>query len=142
MMKLLWLILGIISLGLGILGIFLPILPTTPFLLLASALFLKSSKRLYIWLLEHKILGNYVYYYIRFRAIKLSTKIFSISLVWVTITISFILVPIFLVRIVLIVIALGVSFHLLRLKTLTNQDIKDGTKEKAQWIAKQIEKNE
>ena len=59
-MKILLAALGLLSLGLGILGIFLPVLPTTPLLLLAAALFLRSSRPLYDWLLNHPRLGPYI----------------------------------------------------------------------------------
>ena len=58
--KILYLIGGIIFTGLGIVGIIFPILPTTPFLLLAAACFAISSERLYNWLLNNKILGLYI----------------------------------------------------------------------------------
>ncbi|MDR2840025.1 MAG: YbaN family protein, partial [Paludibacter sp.] len=58
-MKLLFIILGLISLALGIIGIFLPLLPTTPFLLLSAALFARGSQRLYNWLINHRVLGSY-----------------------------------------------------------------------------------
>ena len=59
-MKTLYIALGTLSLALGILGIFLPLLPTTPFLLLTAALYFKSSPRLYNWLLNQKHLGPYI----------------------------------------------------------------------------------
>lgn len=59
-MKTLFIILGSLSLALGIIGMFLPLLPTTPFLLLTAALYIKSSPRLYDWLISHRILGEYI----------------------------------------------------------------------------------
>lgn len=56
-MRVLWAALGLVALGLGILGIFLPLLPTVPFLILAAALFARSSRRLHDWLLNHPRLG-------------------------------------------------------------------------------------
>ena len=59
-MKTVCIILGTVSLALGIIGIFLPLLPTTPFLLLTAALYFRGSPRLYQWLLNHKCLGPYI----------------------------------------------------------------------------------
>ena len=136
--RLFFLICGIISLVLGILGIFLPILPTTPFLLLSSALFLKSSKRLYLWLIHHRFLGNYVYHYMRFKAIRLSTKVLSLSLLWVTITISIIIVQSLYLQAGLIIVAFGVTWHLLCLKTLTDDDIQLGNNDKDEWVKEKL----
>ena len=76
-MKVLLTILGLLSLGLGILGIFLPVLPTTPLLLLAAALFLRSNRRLYHWLMNHPKLGTYIRNFIEHKAIPLRVKIIS-----------------------------------------------------------------
>jgi hypothetical protein len=51
---------GLITLSLGVLGMILPVLPTTPFLLPASCLFLKSSAKLHYWLIHHRVLGSYI----------------------------------------------------------------------------------
>ncbi|MCK9163611.1 MAG: YbaN family protein [Bacteroidales bacterium] len=110
--------LGIISLTLGIIGIALPILPTTPFLLLSSYLFLKSSDKLYCWLINHKILGPYIKSFQEDKSIPLKIKISSISLLWITITISALcFVPILWVKILLFAIAIGVTIHILHYKT-------------------------
>ena len=60
---------GFLSLALGVAGIFLPVLPTTPFLLLSAALFFRSSPRAYQWLLNHKLLGPYIRDFRESRAI-------------------------------------------------------------------------
>ena len=110
-MKTLYIALGTLSLALGILGIFLPLLPTTPFLLLTAALYFKSSPRLYNWLLNHKHLGPYIR---NFRA-----KIISISLMWITMLYCvFFIVPYIWVKVILLIIAAGVTYHILSFKTL------------------------
>ncbi|MDL2228074.1 YbaN family protein [Odoribacter sp. OttesenSCG-928-L07] len=117
-MKILFIIFGCISLALGVLGIFLPILPTTPFLLLSSFLFLKSSDRLYNWLLNHKYFGKYIRDFQIHKAIPLSVKITSVSLLWITISISAIFfVEMWWLRILLFAIAIGVTVHILSFKT-------------------------
>jgi uncharacterized membrane protein YbaN (DUF454 family) len=119
--KYLLIIAGSLSLFLGILGIFLPILPTTPFLLLTSICYLKSSKRLHTWLMKHKILGPYIYNYITYKAIKKSVKISSLCFLWVTLSTSIYIVNHIHVRILLSVIGVLVSLHILSLKTLPSK---------------------
>lgn len=118
LIKLVLLLLGCISLGLGVLGIFLPLLPTTPFFLLSAALFLRSSKRLYNWLLNHKYFGNYIQNYLFHKTITLKSKIYSISLLWIFILFSAIfIVNHLLFKLLLLVIAVGVTIHILSFKT-------------------------
>jgi uncharacterized membrane protein YbaN (DUF454 family) len=88
MLKVLLIILGTISLMLGILGIFVPGLPTTPFLLLTAFLYLKGSKRLYNWLIKNRFLGKYITNYQRRKGMTKKQKIYSISLMWFMIIIS------------------------------------------------------
>lgn len=118
MRKRLFIVLGFIFLGLGILGIFLPLLPTTPFLLLAAWLFAKSSERLYRRLLNDKYVGNYIKDFKEYRSIPLKTKIFAISLIWLTMGYSIIFaIKIIWVKIVLLIVAIGVTIHILSFKT-------------------------
>lgn len=79
---------GLVSLGIGILGIFLPGLPTTVFLLYSAWAFVRSSTRLYNWLLSHKILGRYIKNFLTHKSMKPSTKIYAMSMMWLMITIS------------------------------------------------------
>jgi uncharacterized protein len=114
---------GLISVGLGILGIVLPILPTTPFFLLATYLFVRSSQKYYRWLLSHKLFGNYIRNYIYKRAISKEVKISTLSLLWASILISVIFATSLLwLRILLILIAIGVSIHILMLNTMKDMD--------------------
>jgi hypothetical protein len=109
---------GIISLTLGVIGIFIPLLPTTAFLLLSAALFMKSSTRLYNWLMNHKYLGEYLQNYIHHKTISVQSKITTISLLWITILASVLLIldNLFL-KILLLVIAIAVSIHILSFKS-------------------------
>lgn len=116
--KLILLTLGLISFGLGVLGIFLPLLPTTPFFLLSAALFLRSSRRLYNWLINHKYFGNYIQNYLFHKTITLKSKIYSISLLWIFILFSvFFMVNHLLIILLLLLIATGVTIHILSFKT-------------------------
>ena len=76
-------ILGLISLGLGILGAFLPVLPTTPLLLLSAALFLRGNRRLYDWLMNHPRLGVYISNFMKHKAIPLRVKVVAVSMIWI-----------------------------------------------------------
>ena len=118
-MKTIYIIIGTISLILGVMGIFLPLLPTTPFLLLTAALYFRASPRLYNWLLSQKHLGPYIRNFREEKAIPLRAKIISITLMWATMlySISFI-VPLMWAKIVLLLIAIGVTYHILSYKTL------------------------
>jgi uncharacterized membrane protein YbaN (DUF454 family) len=86
--KLLFISLGSIFLGLGFLGIFTPGLPTTPFLLLAAGCYFRSSERLYLWLLDHKLFGRYIRNFRENKSLPLNIKIISLSLMWLMITAS------------------------------------------------------
>lgn len=117
-----WLLIsvGILSVGLGMLGIFLPLLPTTPFLLLAAACFVRSSPRLYAWLLRHPWFGEYIRHYREQRAITLQAKIVTLALLWSVIGFSaWVVVSAWWGRGILVAVACGVTLHLLHLKTLT-----------------------
>jgi hypothetical protein len=102
--------------GLGVVGIFLPLLPTTPFLLLAAALFAKSSERYYQWLLNNKWFGKYIRNYREGKGVPIRIKLMAISLIWITILLSFLLIDISWIRILLITIATGVSIHILLIR--------------------------
>ena len=118
MHKQLFIILGFICVALGVLGIFLPVLPTTPFLLLAAWLFAKSSDNLYNKLLENKYVGSYIKNFREHRSIPMPTKIFAISMIWVSIGISVVFaVKMLWVKIVLVSIAAIVTAYILSFKT-------------------------
>ena len=119
LMKWLLTILGLLSLGLGILGIFLPVLPTTPLLLLAAALFVRSHKGLYDWLLNHPTLGPYISNFLIHKSIPLHVKIVSISMIWITLLNCAIFVAEhWAFRTFFILIALSVTLHILSYKTM------------------------
>ena len=121
-MKYLLILLGTISLGLGILGIFLPLLPTTPLLLLASALYLRSSKKLYDRLLDHKYLGSYIRNFQEYKAIPVRAKIISVSLLWGTILYCiFGVIDVLWIQLLLAAIMIGVTVHILSYKTLSRE---------------------
>ena len=116
---------GWLAVILGVIGIFLPVLPTVPFLLLAGACFGRSSERFYTWLLNHAHLGPLIRPYLHGHGISKTNKLKAICLIWVSIAVSAIfLINIYWVRGVLLVIGLGVTLYLLRLPTLEKEDHK------------------
>ena len=118
-LKYLLIAIGTLSVALGLLGIFLPILPTTPFLLLAAACYIRSSERFYCWLINNRWLGEYIKNYREKKGIPQRAKIYTISLLWITILASAIFfVDILAIRILLILIAIGVTTHIASIKTL------------------------
>jgi uncharacterized membrane protein YbaN (DUF454 family) len=126
--KILMIATGTFLIGVSIVGIFVPVLPTTPFLLLAAALYAKSSRRFYNWLINNRILGRYIKNYREGKGIPLKIKIIAISILWITIGYSAIFaMDILWVRILLILIAIGVTIHIAskKPKVKDNTDITD-----------------
>ena len=109
--------LGTFFVGVGIVGIFVPILPATPFLLISAALYARSSARFYDWLINNRIFGQYIKNYREGKGIPLRLKIITITLLWITIGCSAVFaVDIFWIRIMLIIIAAGVTVHIIRIR--------------------------
>jgi uncharacterized membrane protein YbaN (DUF454 family) len=108
---------GWLSVALGVIGIFLPVLPTTPFLLLAAACFIRSSKRFYLWLVNHRQLGPWIVDYLEGQGIPLKGKVYAIGLMWLSIGLSCYLVPLFWARAFMLTSAVVVSLYILKQKT-------------------------
>ena len=120
-------ILGTLALGLGIIGVFVPLLPTTPLLLASAACYMRSSERMYGWLLNHRRLGPFIRNYRQHRAITRKHKIFTLVLLWLAIGYSSIWATRNLaLRICLWAIAAGVTIHVLSLRTLCKDDVHAG----------------
>lgn len=118
--RLAWLLAGAGGLctALGVAGIFLPLLPTVPLLLLAAACFARSSPRCYTWLLDHPRLGPLIAGYLDGDGIPLRAKVAAIATLWLSVSLSlYLAAPPFWARMVLTAIAGGVTLYLLRLPT-------------------------
>ena len=103
----------------GIIGIFLPLLPTTPFLLLAAACYIRGTKKMYDKLVGNRVLGKYILNYREGKGIPFSTKVLAIGLMWLTLGYSAIfIVKVPVIRVLLLLVAVGVTLHLLKMKTL------------------------
>tara|TARA_B100001179_G_scaffold814_1_gene581 strand:- start:522 stop:917 length:396 start_codon:yes stop_codon:yes gene_type:complete len=119
--RLLWVLLGSISVGMGVIGIFVPGWPTTIFLIIASYFYIRSSDKLYNWLLNNKILGIYLKNYYSGQGMPVKAKIFSISMMW-----GFGLLSIFLwipsnfiiIKIIVFILLIIGSIFILRVKSL------------------------
>ena len=81
-------VIGTVAVGMGVVGIFVPLWPTTPFLLLAVVCYVRSSDRMYQWLLAHRHLGRFVRDYASGHGIPRRTKVIALTLMWVTTTTS------------------------------------------------------
>lgn len=124
-----YLISGFILVTIGVIGIFLPLLPTTIFLILASICFLKSSPKANEWLKNHKILGGYIDNYQNKTGLTRNAKIANILTLWTSISLSaFLFTDEIYIRIILLAIAIGVTIHLLLIKTKI-QDVVNITQE-------------
>lgn len=109
---------GVVAVGAGVAGLFLPLLPTTPFLLLAAFCFARSSRRCHHWLLHHPRFGRPLRDYLEGRGIARRTKGLAIGLLWLGLLPSaLLLVPVRWGQLLLFAIGLAVSFYLLRLPT-------------------------
>ena len=106
---------GSISIVLGVLGIFLPVLPTTPFLLLAAACYVRSSESFYSWLISHPVLSKYILAYLDGRGIPRKAKRYTLITMWLTMGLSMLVVPLWQVRILLLCTGFAVSTYIWRL---------------------------
>jgi uncharacterized protein len=119
LVKILLIISGTISLALGIAGIILPLIPTTPLLLLAAACYVRSSDRLYQWLIHNKYFGHYIVNYREGRGIPLRAKVIGVTVLWVSISYTTLfVVPLLFVKILLVLVASYFTWFMLRIKTL------------------------
>ena len=109
---------GWLSVALGVVGIFLPVLPTTPFLLLAAACFVRSSRRFYDWLVMHPRLGPWFRDYLEGNGVPLKGKVYSIIAMWLSIALYCWLEPMPWARAGMLTSVALVTIYILRLKTL------------------------
>jgi uncharacterized membrane protein YbaN (DUF454 family) len=118
MIKPILILLGSIFLGLGFIGIIVPGLPTTPFLLLAAACYVRSSDRLYSWLLDHKLFGKHIRNFRETRSIPLASKIGSIVVMWIMIGLSVcIFIEVISLKIIIVILGIIGSLVLLLIPT-------------------------
>lgn len=111
---------GVLCVALGLVGVFVPLLPTTPFLLLAAACFVRSSERLHRWLLENRLLGEPVRRYRNREGMPLSSKVATLALLWGTLSLSaWVAVPPgrWWLHLLLLSVGAGVTTHILRIRT-------------------------
>jgi uncharacterized membrane protein YbaN (DUF454 family) len=115
--NILFTILGCVFLAVGAVGVAVPVLPTTPFVLLAAFFFYSGNKKLHIWLKQNRVFGQYIENYQTKRGISLKLKISSIAFLWTGLIISAAIVQTPWVYVTLAVVGAGVTAHLLMIKT-------------------------
>ncbi|MFH6953096.1 YbaN family protein [Pseudoalteromonas sp. XMcav1-K] len=125
-----WLVIGLVSLLLGVLGVFLPLLPTTPFVLLSAFCFSKSSTRMHSWLLNHRIFGQLITDWEAHGVIRTKIKVIATSsmLLLVSYPLFFIPFPIWLKAIVVICIVSVLLFIWSRPSKPSDNQVKDPLK--------------
>jgi hypothetical protein len=113
---------GSVCLALAVLGVFLPLLPTTPFLLLASACYVRSSERLHGWLMGHRVLGPYIRNFQQRRGIPVRAKFTTVALIWLPLLYSVYRLDLPWLEALLVLMGLGWSVVIFRMKTLKAGD--------------------
>lgn len=117
--KVLLFVIGTLSIGLGVIGIVIPLLPTTPLLLLGAACYVRSSDKLYMKLLKNKWLGGYIEDFRVKKGITLKNKIISITALWLSMGISlYFAITTLWISAIFVIIALSVSIYISSFKTL------------------------
>ncbi len=112
---------GLAAVVAGTIGIVVPLLPTTPFLLLAAVCFVRSSDRLHRWLTTNRVFGSYLRNYQEHRAMPAGMKWCAISVLWLTIALSIVAIDSPPIRVVLVVVAVGVTILIARIRTLKSR---------------------
>ena len=123
-MRILFIVLGFIFLGVGAIGIVVPILPTTPFLLLASFFFAKGSKRFHDWFLSTKLYKRYLESFVKSRAMTLKGKLTILIPVSCMLIITFILVDNIYARIVLVILFISKYIYFFtQIRTVSEEEL-------------------
>jgi len=115
--KLLFVALGCVFLGLGAVGLVMPLVPTTPFVLLSAICFSKSSRKIHSWLSRLPFFGSFIENYRTKQGIKKSLKVISILSVWASLITSMILLQTLWISLLLMVVGASVTTHILLIKT-------------------------
>lgn len=113
-MRVLYIVLGGLSFVVGLVGVVLPVLPTTPFLLLSGFCFARSSKRFEIWLKQTKVYQAYVADYAETKTIPRERKKKIIIRIYILMTISIILAPLWSVRFLLLALTVFITYYLFK----------------------------
>jgi uncharacterized membrane protein YbaN (DUF454 family) len=114
-----YIVVGTIALIIGAIGLFLPVIPTTPLVILAAACYYRGSDRLHNWILSSRWFGETIKNYQEGRGLTRNTKVRAISMMWVMILVSaWFFVSNLFVRVAIICVAIGVTVYLVRLPTL------------------------
>ncbi|MFN2239757.1 MAG: YbaN family protein [Thermoanaerobaculia bacterium] len=118
LIRALYVVLGLLCVGVGVLGMVLPLVPTTPLLLLAAFFFARSSDRFYNWLLSNRWFGRIIRDYRDGRGLTMRDKVVTIAVLWLTVAPSVVfLLPVWWGRALMVGIATGVTIYLWRLPT-------------------------
>jgi uncharacterized protein len=118
LVRALWIMAGTISLAIGLVGVVVPVLPTTPFLLIAAACYLRGSRRMYDWMVSTRFVGRYLSDYVEGRGVSVRAKVVSIIVLWVLIILSAALATgNDVARLVLAAVGIAVTAHLVMLRT-------------------------
>lgn len=123
-----WLLIsaGMLCVALGTIGIVVPLLPTTPFLLLAAACFVRSSDRLYSWLTSHRVFGSYIRNYREHRGMTAKARFLTLLVLWAGVGYATVVVArSWILRGILLGIAVSVTIYLMRLRTVSGRAHQD-----------------
>ena len=118
--RILWILLGSLSIGMGVIGIFVPGWPTTIFLIIASYFYIRSSRRLYNWLINNRLLGIYIKNYLSGKGMPLKAKLVSLIVMWLFGLLSILMwIPndLILIQIIVLLLLIIGTFFILRVKT-------------------------
>ena len=110
-------ILGLLALGLGTVGVILPILPTTPFILIAAYCFVRSSARLHNWIMNHRRFGPMIRKYQEGKGLTLRVKLFSLGTAYLLVGTTMVLLDNLHVRIFLVILMIAKTLFMIRIPT-------------------------
>ncbi len=132
--KIIFIFFGVVSFSLGTVGIVIPGLPTTPFMILSSIFFLNSSDKLYTWLTTHEKFGKYVLDFKKGKGITFKTKLYAQSMMLLTMSLSLIPISPMFIENLILRITLGISavfsFWLVGFKIPTNKSLSNESNQK------------